>query len=177
MIKKVYAVRDFNLPLILLDRDGTLNKDPKGYTSNISELELTEFASKLRRLGNVHSFQIVIVSNQSGIGRGLHSVGDFFSFTEELIPSIQGISSTVQMVLACPHTPEMKCLCRKPHPMMLGFATKGYDLSKACFIGDSDSDKQAAISSNIRFFDVNLSIENRLNLWLEDVCDSKFRAT
>ena len=172
MIHIEYALRDLNQPLVLVDRDGTLNSDIKGYTSEIADLELTKFALKLSQLGNIHKFQMAVVSNQSGIGRGFHSKEDFFSFTEYLIPSIQGNFSTVQMVVACPHIPEDRCDCRKPSPAMLDFVSAGSDLSKVCFVGDSDIDKQTAISSNIEFFDVNYEAELGLGMWLEEHCDS-----
>jgi histidinol-phosphate phosphatase family protein len=177
MIHTQYALRDFNQPLVLLDRDGTLNKDIRGYTSDQADLELTDFALKLSRLGNIYKFQMAIISNQSGIGRGLHKGEDFFSFTECLIPAIQGNLSTVQMVIACPHIPEVYCNCRKPSSTMLDFATTGSDKTSVCFIGDSDTDKQAASNSSIEFFDVNLKADVNLKLWLEERYDRKFSTT
>jgi len=177
MIHLKYASRDFNQPLVLLDRDGTLNIDIKGYTSEIADLELTKFSLKLSQLGNIHQFQMAIISNQSGIGRGFHSKEDFFTFTEYLIPSIQGNFSAVQIVVACPHIPEVKCDCRKPSSAMLDFVSAGSDLSKVCFVGNSDIDKQAAIASNVAFFDVNYEAELGLGLWLEENCDSQFSTT
>lgn len=168
MIYREYAAQDINLPIVLLDRDGTLNKDSKGYTKNISDLELTNFALRLKALGDIYRFQMVIISNQSGIGRGLYSLEQFFSFTESLLPLIQGEYSFVQMVVACPHTPELNCSCRKPAPAMLNFAINGSHKSNVCFIGDSDADKLAAYNSSIEFFDVNIQADENLNLWLEE---------
>jgi D-glycero-D-manno-heptose 1,7-bisphosphate phosphatase len=172
MIYKEYAMRDFSLPLILLDRDGTLNKDTRGYTSSVPDLEMTDFAIKFSDFRSIFEFQISIVSNQSGIGRGYHSAEDYFVFTESLLNLIQEGLSHVQMIIACPHVPEMKCICRKPSSAMLDFAIGKSSLSKVCFVGDSHTDKKAAAFSGVEFFDVNSQPEVNLKSWLENLCDS-----
>jgi D-glycero-D-manno-heptose 1,7-bisphosphate phosphatase len=166
MIKKEYAPRKIEKPLIILDRDGTLNQDPNGYTHNVAEIQLTDFAKNLRTMDVYDCFQISIASNQSGIARGIYTAEQFFTFTESLVKQITGSLSNLNRIIACPHLPGNNCLCRKPANAMLAYAAEGTRDGLVCFIGDRQSDQLAAESLGIKFFYVNSTTIDELLTWL-----------
>src|SRR4051812_456247 len=103
---------------VFLDRDGTLNEDP-GYLDNAAKLRLLpgvpEALMRLRQAG----FLLVVVSNQSGVGRGLipeGELGRIHSRLNELLPEPRPMISHFKL---CLHRPDEGCACRKPKPQLL----------------------------------------------------------
>ncbi len=126
---------------IFLDRDGTINFDP-GYLKDAAMLSLLPGAGEaLGKLANA-GWELVVVSNQSGVGRGL--------IPPENIPLIQAkmdnllapFGAKIKSYRFCFHTPEEKCACRKPGAKLIEDAVSdhGIDLSRSVFIGDRETD-------------------------------------
>lgn len=128
---------------IFLDRDGTLNVD-KGYKYKPEDLEI--IPGVIEGLKKVWAkFSLIIVTNQSGIARGLFTENDYAEFKERMhrILMYNGIYITQEYF--CPHLPEDNCNCRKPKTGMLEEAAKDFhlNLDKCWMIGDHLSDIQA----------------------------------
>jgi histidinol-phosphate phosphatase family protein len=124
-------------PAVFLDRDGTLIEDV-GYPSDPDHVRPIAGAIEgLRRLGAA-GFLLVVVSNQSGIGRGLVSPAAAAAVEERFVSDFAGI-------YVCPHRPDEGCRCRKPMPGMLLDAARdiGIALGNSFVIGDKRSDVEA----------------------------------
>lgn len=135
-----------------LDRDGVINVD-RGYVYRREDFEFVpgvlEGARRLHELG----YALVVVTNQSGIGRGLYSEADFGDLTAWMVRSFAAAGAPIARVYYCPHHPSeatgsyrRACQCRKPAPGMLLRAGHelGLDLTASAMFGDRASDLQAA---------------------------------
>jgi len=126
---------------VFLDRDGTINREV-GYLENADQVELLPGSGLAIRLLNGMGIPVVIISNQSGIGRGY--VRD--SWVEEahvrLRMLLTSLGAHIDAIHYCPHTPDDGCECRKPRPGLLREAaqTLGLRLESSYMIGDRDTD-------------------------------------
>lgn len=130
---------------VFIDRDGTLIEDP-GYLADPREVRLLPGAAEaLTALGAAGCARIVI-SNQSGIGRGHYRVEDFLAVQREVERQLATSGATLDLVLWCPHTPEDGCTCRKPGTALHreGAARLGVALEGSWCIGDRPSDLEPA---------------------------------
>jgi len=120
---------------VFFDRDGTLCKDAN-YLNNWADFELLPGVDKLVKLKS-YGFELIGVSNQSGIARGIVSA-DFAAEVNQLFVDKYGFTD----FYCCPHVPEDNCFCRKPQPGMLIRARSrfGIDLKKSFVVGDKDVD-------------------------------------
>ncbi|MBM4250614.1 MAG: HAD family hydrolase [Deltaproteobacteria bacterium] len=137
---------------VFLDRDGVLNRD-KGYVYRESELELLSgVAPALRRLKDL-GFLLIVVTNQSGVARGLYGTADVERFHDALSRAIAAAGGPrIDDYLYCPHHENgtvaayaIVCDCRKPKPGMLLTAAKkhGIELTRSFMIGDKADDIEA----------------------------------
>lgn len=131
---------------VFFDRDGVLNID-RGYVSRIEDFEWVDGAreavSAVRRAG----WLAVIVTNQSGIGRGFYSEEDFLVLTSWMLGDID-----VDGVYYCPHHPDEECVGRKPRTGMIAAAQRDFkmDLSRSVLVGDKETDMEAAKAAGMR---------------------------
>jgi D-glycero-D-manno-heptose 1,7-bisphosphate phosphatase len=134
-----------------VDRDGTLVRD-RGYVHRIEDYErLPGAAEGLRALADA-GFALAIVTNQSGIARGLYGEGEFRAFTEHLRRDFAAAGVRFEAVYHCPHLPGAGCACRKPAPGLLERAASelGADLERSWVIGDRESDAELARNAGCR---------------------------
>ena len=143
-----------NKKVAFLDRDGVINVD-KGYVGQIERFEFEPgIFSFLRSLKNA-DYSVVIVTNQSGIGRGKYTLEEFYELTTWYVSEFQKSSIYIDLVVFCPHTPASdtfnSCPFRKPNSGMFDFVFQHYSVSKnKCFmVGDRLTDITAAQSSGI----------------------------
>jgi D-glycero-D-manno-heptose 1,7-bisphosphate phosphatase len=155
---------------VFLDRDGVLNLDV-GYAFRVSDLTVLPGVpaalAELERLG----FLLVVVSNQSGIARGMYGEAELRAFNDELAARIAATGGPAfDDVLWCPHHPDGKvaaykkaCDCRKPAPGMLLEAAKrhGIDLGKSWLVGDKFDDVECADRAGARAVQVRKTGELR----------------
>jgi len=140
-----------------LDRDGVINLD-RAYVHRIEDFEFVpgvfEAARRLRDLG----LALVVITNQSGIGRGLYSVGQFNTLTDWMNQRFVAEGAPLAGVYFCPHHPteanppyRAECECRKPRPGMLLDARRdlGLWLEGSAMFGDRASDLQAARAAGV----------------------------
>ncbi len=131
---------------VLLDRDGVINYDSDDYIKSSEEWTPIPGSLEAIALLNVHQYKVAVISNQSGLGRGLYDETTLTDIHNKMHRLTQQLGGKIDAVYYCPHTPSDHCLCRKPKPGLLNnFATeKNIDLSSVYFIGDKLSDIQAA---------------------------------
>ena len=138
---------------VFLDRDGIINYD-YGYVSKISDFKLIPGTLESLKYLKNKNFLIFIVTNQSGIGRGLYTEDDFIQLNEYMLNLFLEQEIIIDKVFYCPHKPEDNCLCRKPKPGMIKKALREFSIKKekSIMIGDKISDiecgKKAKISKN-----------------------------
>lgn len=145
------------MKVVFLDRDGVINKEVK-YLHKISDFELThKCLLGLRNILN-RGFEIIIVTNQAGIAKGLFRDRDYKTLTKYYLDFFESQGIHILDVFYCPHHPEgavkrlsIKCNCRKPLPGMLLEAAKKYkiDLKSSIIVGDKLSDILAGKAAGV----------------------------
>jgi D,D-heptose 1,7-bisphosphate phosphatase len=131
-------------PAVFFDRDGTLIRD-SGYLCSPDEVELIPGAVALLRGLRSAGFVLVVVSNQSGVGRGWITQEQARSVDHRFRAVLTGHGITLDGVYYCLHAPGANCDCRKPKPGLLlrAAAEFGIDLERSYIIGDKVSDVEA----------------------------------
>lgn len=134
-------------PAIFLDRDGTLN-DSVGYVNHPSRFRPFPFSVDAIRLIRDEGFLAVMVTNQSGIGRGFMSEELLSSIHEDFQSRLETAGTGLDGIYHCPHQPNDGCECRKPSSGMLLQARDelGIDLEASWIIGDTITDLRAGWS-------------------------------
>jgi D-glycero-D-manno-heptose 1,7-bisphosphate phosphatase len=134
-----------NCPGLFLDRDGTLMEDP-GYVSRPDQVRLIPgITGALKRFRDA-GYALVVVTNQSGIGRGLYTWDDYDAVAARLEKLLAAEGISFDAVLACSHAPDEGCDWRKPAPGMIREAATllSLDLGRSLLAGDKLSDLEAA---------------------------------
>ncbi|MBT8462938.1 MAG: HAD family hydrolase [Gemmatimonadetes bacterium] len=126
---------------VFLDRDGTLIRDT-GYVADPDDVELLPRAADGLRLLNEAGVPAVIVTNQSGIGRGYFSLATFEAVQSRVESLLFAEGARVDGVYFCPHAPEEGCECRKPGLGLyrLAAAELGVEMAGALYVGDRARD-------------------------------------
>lgn len=134
---------------VVLDRDGTLNVE-KHYLSDPGELELMPGVAEGLKLLRSHGFRLVVISNQSGIGRGIVSRDVVEAIHARLRELLRRQGVELDGIYYCPHSPEQNCSCRKPNPAMIYQAAKDLDFNpgESFVVGDKRSDVEMGKQAN-----------------------------
>jgi D-glycero-D-manno-heptose 1,7-bisphosphate phosphatase len=157
MIGAMHANRQ-SCAAVFIDRDGTLNEDI-GYVSTPDELVLYPWAAEAVRLINESGLLSVVITNQSGIARGMYSEKTLGSIHLRMIEQLERQGARIDAVYYCPHHPEVgdiryriKCDCRKPRIGMLERAARdrNIELARSYVIGDKASDINLAGNAGAR---------------------------
>ena len=135
---------------LFLDRDGTLNQDP-GYLGNPDQVILfPTVGESLSILKNEYDFTLIVVSNQSGVARGLISKEDVDKVNRRINELLENYNVKIDAFYYCTAHPDFnskeECECRKPSPKMIFDAVKDFeiDLGSSYLIGDAKTDIQTA---------------------------------
>jgi len=136
---------------VFLDRDGTLVRDT-GHPHRPEDYALLPGALAGARALADAGYALAIVTNQSGIGRGLFTRDDFARFQALLEADLARAGIPLVATLVCPHAPEDGCSCRKPAPGLLWRARDelGADLAASWMVGDGARDVEAARRAGCR---------------------------
>jgi D-glycero-D-manno-heptose 1,7-bisphosphate phosphatase len=139
-----------SIKTIFLDRDGVINKETN-YLHQIDKFEFIEGIFEACDYFIKLKYKIIIVTNQSGIGRGYYSDKDFQVLTQWINAKFLKKNIDILDVFYCPHTPKDKCKCRKPMPGMFLKAMNKHDIdmTNSWAIGDKEADIVAANKSGI----------------------------
>jgi D-glycero-D-manno-heptose 1,7-bisphosphate phosphatase len=126
---------------VFLDRDGTLISDP-GYLRDPVQVELLPGAAAALTALAQRGYLLVLVSNQSGIGRGLITAQEAHSVHRRVVAVLAQAGIALDAAYYCPHAPDDACSCRKPRAGLLFDAARehGIDLHRSIMIGNSPSD-------------------------------------
>tara|TARA_E500000331_G_scaffold138353_2_gene135159 strand:- start:95245 stop:95835 length:591 start_codon:yes stop_codon:yes gene_type:complete len=142
MVKNNLISEDMLNNLIILDRDGVINKNSKEYIKNKDEWVSIQGSIKaISKLYN-NGFKIVIVTNQSGIGRGLFSEIELREIHLKMTLEIESHGGSIEGIYFCPHKPDDNCICRKPKIGLIKILEDDLKIKakNAILIGDSHSD-------------------------------------
>lgn len=135
--------------VVFLDRDGVLNQNRADYVRTWEQVEFLPgvFEAMQRLAGS--PFMVVVVTNQSAVGRGLMTVEGLAAINGGIVQQVQQAGGRIDAVYTCPHRPDEGCPCRKPRPGMLLQAAQdlGIDLEPSYLVGDAISDMEAALSA------------------------------
>jgi len=133
---------------VFLDRDGVINENlDNSYVKSWNEFKFIPGAKEAIKKLNEASWNIIVITNQACIGRGLVSAHAIEEINKLMIYEIEHFGGEIKAIYHCPHSPEEHCVCRKPRPGMLLQASNEFDinLTKSYLIGDKISDIQAGI--------------------------------
>ena len=133
-----------------LDRDGTLNVDTM-YPHKPADFKLLPGVIEgLKKLKD--EFIFIIITNQSGIGRGIFTKEDMDIFNKKLIDELKKEGIEIKKIYHCPHTPEQLCECRKPSDKYIKDAEKEFsiDLKNSWAVGDHPHDAEMGIKAGIK---------------------------
>ena len=135
---------------VFLDRDGTVNED----AGDICEIEKLVFIpGAIEALKILQKrFILFIITNQSGIGKGLFSHEDYVWFSEYFSNCLRDRGIEIKEIMHCPHTKEQSCSCRKPSPYFIKMLCGRYsiDIKRSFCIGDHPHDIEMAHNAGTR---------------------------
>lgn len=138
---------------IFLDRDGVVNKERGDYTWLEKDFMLNDGLVQALKTFQDAGFLLIVISNQSGIAKGIYSKEDVELLHRHLINTLKKEGIGLLEIYYCPHHPTVsKCLCRKPDSMLLekAIARFGIDPQKSWFIGDAQRDTEAGQKAGVR---------------------------
>jgi len=132
--------------LVMIDRDGVINEDSGEFIKSVPEWQ--PIRGSLEAIAALHrgGWQVAVVTNQSGIGRGLYDEATLAKIHEHMRERVRAAGGELAGVYYCPHLPDDGCECRKPKPGMFRALERdlGVSVVGAPYIGDRLSDVEAA---------------------------------
>jgi D-glycero-D-manno-heptose 1,7-bisphosphate phosphatase len=131
-------------PAIFIDRDGTLVEEVN-FLSDVADMRLFDFSGEALQLLRSKDFLIVMITNQSGIGRGKFTESAMHQVNDEIGRQLPGL---IDGVYFCPHRPDDGCSCRKPRLGMIENAISDFDIDRAnsWVIGDKKIDVETGFN-------------------------------
>lgn len=146
------------LRLVLLDRDGVLNREIGGYVTNVTDFEvLPHVIPNLLRLKQM-GCKFIVITNQGGIARQLYDHHTLRQIHNKLEQELAVHDLQFEEIYYCPHHPDFSmCLCRKPGSSMVEKALARFNVSahEAVMIGDTERDVEAATGAGVKGYRIN----------------------
>jgi len=136
---------------VFLDRDGVIIKNRSTYVRTWEDVEiLPDVLPALARM-TARPYKIIIITNQSVVGRGLLSLRVAEKINQRLTDQIRKAGGRIDGIFMCPHKPDDNCECRKPRPGLILQAadTLTLDLKRSILIGDALTDLQAGMNAGV----------------------------
>ena len=136
-------------PAVFVDRDGVIVRNRADYVKSVTEVELLPHAIDALCLLTEEGHRVFVITNQSGVGRGIVSEQEVDLIHDHLATKVAERGGRIESFLVCPHRPDDGCACRKPEPGLLYRARDefGVDLSAAYLVGDFKTDVEAAATA------------------------------
>lgn len=143
--------------VVVLDRDGTIVVD-RGYLADPDCLEFLPGATEGLRWLWERGYRLVVITNQSGIGRGFFSEAQLEAVNARLHTLVEAAGAKLTKIYVCPHTPEANCACRKPNlALMEQAATElNFNPRRSVVVGDKESDVEFALRAGARAILISL---------------------
>ncbi len=139
-------------PLILLDRDGVINRDSPDYI--LSPAAWVPLPGSLAAIAQLTAagYEIHVITNQSAVGRGMMSAQTLEDIHRKMLALVSEAGGQIQSIQICPHRPDQDCNCRKPKTGLLENVARltGQSLQGVWFLGDKLSDVETAIRFGCR---------------------------
>lgn len=138
-------------PAIFLDRDGVIIENRDNYVRSWADVEIFSQAVEALISARHSACHIILVTNQSAVGRGHITYATAEAINEQLVSLIRRVGGRVDAVYMCPHAPDGGCSCRKPAPGLLLQAADelNIDLGNSVMIGDARTDLQAGQAAGV----------------------------
>ena len=161
--------------VVFLDRDGVINID-KGYVYQKKDFIFISGAIEALQYLQSLNYELIVVTNQSGIARGFFEEKDFKSLSKYMLETLESSNILIKDIFFCPHLPnalikkyDKTCSCRKPKSGMIEDAIKKYNIDRenSILIGDSQRDIEAGKSAKIKSF--LFKGDNLYNFVLENI--------
>ena len=162
-------------PAIFVDRDGTIMEDAD-YCSDPKDVKIFPgVVDSLRRLKS-HGFRLIIITNQSGIGRGIFTMEQYRAVEAEVLRQLG--NDLIDATYFCPDTPGQHSSCRKPAPGMILQATRehGIELSRSFLVGDKEVDAECGRNAGLRTIRVRTGLQRDVTGSVADWVASDFAA-
>ncbi len=156
-------------PAVFVDRDGTLIEEVN-FLSRVEDLRLFPFTNEAIKLLKDNGFLVIVVTNQSGIGRGIYDETAMHAIHDEIQAKLFG---AVDGFYFCPHLPCDGCACRKPNLGMIESALADFeiDMENSWMIGDKKIDVETGKNVNIRTAFVLTGYGQKHQAMLENIPD------
>ena len=155
-------------PAVFLDRDGTLMRDVD-YCGDPKDVDLLPGVAEALRGLRDRGYKLIVITNQSGIGRGYFNHEQYRTVEAELSRRIG--DGVIDATYYCPHLPDAGCKCRKPSPEMVLQAAREHDvdLARSFFIGDKRSDLDCGRAAGVKTILVRTGYGKNLEANLADL--------
>jgi D-glycero-D-manno-heptose 1,7-bisphosphate phosphatase len=138
---------------IFLDRDGIINKERGDYTFRMEDFVFVDDLVKSLRKFQKNDFKLIIISNQSGIKKGVYTFEDVEILHNHILRFMRLNGLAIEEIYYCPHHPDTgKCICRKPDSLLIEKALARFDIDPAAswFIGDRPRDIESAAKVHVK---------------------------
>lgn len=149
MLRIVFSHEKTNVrgPAVFIDRDGVINiRRPGDYVLNWSQFVFVPgIQTALKEIGSL-GLPMIVISNQAAVGKGLLDIASLQEITTQMYQTLAADGTFLSAAYYCPHRADEDCACRKPKPGLLQTAAQDFniELSRSIFIGDSETDVEAA---------------------------------
>ena len=162
-------------PAVFLDRDGTLMHDV-GYCGDPKEVSLVDGVPEALRKLKEAGYRLIVVTNQSGIGRGYFDETQYRAVDTEVSRQIG--KNIIDATYHCPHLPNDGCTCRKPSPEMVLQAARQHDvdLCSSFYVGDKKSDIECGRNAGLKTILVRTGYGKETDGKLADFVADDFKA-
>ena len=152
--------------LIILDRDGVINRDSLEYIKSPDEFVFLPGSIQAIVRLNQAGYTVAIATNQSGIARGFYDETILAAIHDKLRMQVEAAGGDIALIKHCPHMPDAGCVCRKPQPGLLHMISKdlGQGLDHAIMVGDRITDILTAKAADVRPMMVLSSMTNHTQL-------------
>lgn len=133
---------------VFLDRDGTINVDVD-YLHEPDRLELIGGTIEALALLKAQGYRLIVISNQSGIGRGYYGAQEAETLHEYMNTILMPHDAAIDAFYYCPHVEQDRCICRKPATGLIDRAVAEWEIDLSCsyMVGDRVSDVMTAINA------------------------------
>jgi D-glycero-D-manno-heptose 1,7-bisphosphate phosphatase len=138
-------------PALFLDRDGVINENRANYVRSWADVALYPQALQALALVRNLPYKIIVVTNQSAVGRGIISLAEAEAINAGILTAVTQQGGRIDAIYLCPHAPADNCNCRKPRPGLLLQAARehGIDIGRSIMIGDALTDLEAGLAAGV----------------------------